>query len=56
MLTLSIRKETLKTDLKNLKNFHQGLTLKNKHMAVGWHRLEFMVATQKSSFIKDALE
>lgn len=30
--------------------------MKNKHMAVGWHLLKFMVDMQKSSFIRDALE
>jgi len=51
-----IRRETLKTHLKNLKSFNQVLTLKNKHMALGWHLLKFMVAMQKSSFVRDALE
>lgn len=43
-------------NLKNLKNSNQVLTLRNKHMAVGWHLLKFMVDMQKGSFIKDALE
>lgn len=55
MLTLYQRGNVYKESA-NLKNFNQALTLKNKHMAFGWHLLKFMVDMQKSPFIEDALE
>lgn len=50
------QKGSIKKESANLKEFNQGLTLKNKHMALGWHLLKFMGDMQESLFIKDALE
>lgn len=50
------QKGSIKKESADLKQFNQGLTLKNKHTALGWHLLKFMGDMQKSSFIRDALE
>lgn len=49
-------RKRFKPELRNLRDFNQALTLKNKRTALEWHRLKWMAGMRKSSFIKDALQ